>query len=214
MREKRSKISAKDFLPIKIIGRGAFGEVRLCRTKENEYVAIKKLKKSEMIFKNQIKHLKTEKKVLFQACEEWIPKMYCSFKDNKYLYLVMEYLPGGDLMNFFIQRDILPEEEAKFYIAQLVIAINSIHKMNFIHRDIKPDNILIDKNGHIKLSDFGLCAEYNIQPKIDYFRKFGIGRKGTKCDKFSRKKRRSLLYSTVGTPDYIAPEIFSQSGYD
>jgi serine/threonine kinase 38 len=71
----------------------------------------------------------------------------------------MEYLPGGDLMNVLIKKDILTEEEAKFYISELVLAIDSIHKMNYIHRDLKPDNILIARDGHLKISDFGLCKE-------------------------------------------------------
>jgi len=69
----------------------------------------------------------------------------------------MEYLPGGDLMNLLIARDILTEEESRFYAAELVLAIEAVHKLNCIHRDIKPDNVLIGKDGHIKLSDFGLC---------------------------------------------------------
>lgn len=76
---KRQKMSAKDFIPIKIIGRGAFGEVRLCRTKENQYVAIKKIRKADMIYKNQIKHLNAEKNLLKAANTEWVPKLYCSF---------------------------------------------------------------------------------------------------------------------------------------
>lgn len=69
----------------------------------------------------------------------------------------MEYIAGGDLMTLLMKKDILTEEESKFYIAELILAVDSIHKMNFIHRDLKPDNILIDSLGHIKLSDFGLC---------------------------------------------------------
>ncbi len=82
----------------------------------------------------------------------------------------MEYLPGGDMMNLFIKKDILKEEEAKFYVAELMIAIDQVHKMNYIHRDLKPDNILIDEKGHIKLSDFGLCAKYDIRPSFEAFR--------------------------------------------
>ena len=75
----------------------------------------------------------------------------------------MEYVPGGDLMNLFIKRDIIPEEEAKFYIAELVLAIQEVHDLNYIQRDLKPDNVLICADGHLKLSDFGLCAEYKME---------------------------------------------------
>ena len=242
-KRERKKISARDYIPIKIIGRGAFGEVRLCRKKDKNYIAIKKLKKSEMIYKNQIKHLNAEKNVLLQASEEWVPKMYKTFKDKKYLYLVMEYMPGGDLMNLFIKKDVLDEEESKFYIAEILLAIESLHKMNYIHRDLKPDNILIGKDGHIKLSDFGLCAKYDVKNGLDLFKNSNIEKKTEKNllkekinsetekkqnEKFekniiippkkkSKKKthrKRDLLFSTVGTPDYIAPEIFLQTGYD
>lgn len=80
----------------------------------------------------------------------------------------MDYLAGGDLMTVLMKKDILTEEESKFYIAELILAVASVHKMNYIHRDIKPDNILIGKDGHIKLSDFGLCKHTDIKPKIDF----------------------------------------------
>lgn len=94
-----------------------------------------------------------------------------SFQDDKYLYLVMEFLVGGDLMTVLMKKDILTEEEAKFYTAELVLSVASVHKMNYIHRDLKPDNVLLGKNGHIKLSDFGLCKQTEIRPKIDFGRK-------------------------------------------
>ena len=83
----------------------------------------------------------------------------------------MEYLPGGDLMTLLMKKDILSEEDSKFYIAELILAVDAIHKMNFIHRDLKPDNILIDNLGHLKLSDFGLCKHTEIKPRIDFGRK-------------------------------------------
>ena len=209
LKKQRAKLSAKDFHPVKIIGRGAFGEVRLCRTAKNEYVAVKKLKKSEMVYKNQIKHIMAEKEVLAEIDNEWVPELLYAFQDSKHLYLVMEYMPGGDLMNLFIEKDVLSEDDARLYMAELVLAIESIHKMNYIHRDLKPDNILIDKDGHLKLSDFGLCAKYDIKPRFDSM----VG-KTTLKGPFGAKKRRKLLYSTVGTPDYIAPEVFQQNGYN
>ena len=127
----------------------------------------------------------------------------------------MEYLPGGDLMNILMKRDILPEEEARFYIAETILAVDSVHKMNYIHRDLKPDNLLIDKRGHIKLSDFGLCKHTNIMGE-------GMSIKKINDDDFSKlstrnsefKRSRVLAFSTVGTPDYIAPEVFGKQGYN
>ena len=89
------------------------------------------------------------------ADKTWIVDLECSFQDEKFLYLVMEYLPGGDLMSLLMKKDILSEEEAKFFTAETLLALDSVHKMNYIHRDLKPDNILIGKDGHIKLTDFG-----------------------------------------------------------
>ncbi len=218
VRRLRTRVSAKNFTPIKIIGRGAFGEVRLCRTEDNEIVAVKKLKKTEIVFKNQIRHLMTEKELMQEARVEWVPELKCTFQDEKYLYLVMEYLAGGDMMNLLIQKDVLAEEAAKFYIAELIVAVDSVHKMNYIHRDLKPDNILIDKSGHVKLSDFGLCAKYQIKSPFESnrFRSNVIPAKlvSSEATSLCKKRKRTLLYSTVGTPDYIAPEVFFQEGYD
>lgn len=118
---RRKKISARDFTPLTIIGRGAFGEVRLCRWKDtSEVVAVKKMNKSEMEKKNQIAHVRAERNILASAQNPWIVELKCSFQDDKYLYLVMEYLAGGDLMTLLMKKDILSEDEAKFYMAEAV----------------------------------------------------------------------------------------------
>jgi len=151
-----------------------------------------------MIGKNQIGHVKAEVGVLAAANNPWVVELKCSFQDDKYLYLVMEFLAGGDLMSYLVKKDTIEEEEAKFYMAELILAVESVHKLNYIHRDLKPDNILIDKEGHIKLSDFGLCAKYEIiKPSFP----------------LPKNNKRARLYSTVGTPDYIAPEVFEEGGY-
>ena len=111
----------------------------------------------------------------------------------------MEYLPGGDLMNLLIIKDILKEEEAKFYLCEMVLAIEAIHNLDCIHRDIKPDNILIDKYGHIKLSDFGLAKIADNIFKEDIY--------NYKGNKHSRN------YSCVGTAYYVAPEVLNKNGY-
>ncbi|KAF3650229.1 putative ran-binding protein 1 -like protein c-like [Capsicum annuum] len=105
----------------------------------------------------KVEHVRAERNLLAEVASHCIVKLYYSFQDAEYLYLVMEYLPGGDMMTLLMREDTLSESVAKFYIAQSVLAIESIHKHNYIHRDIKPDNLLLDKNGHTKLSDFGLC---------------------------------------------------------
>ena len=211
---RRKKITAKDYEPQKIIGRGAFGEVRLCKIIENgQLCAVKKMKKSEMIYKNQIQHVQQERNILVEADTLWVVDLICSFKDERYLYLSMEYMAGGDQMTLQMKKDILTEEEAKFYMAEMVLAVESVHKMNYIHRDLKPDNIQIDLEGHIKLSDFGLCAKYDIKPRIEYL--LEMRKINQHLSPEERKKhKRKLLYSTVGTPDYIAPEVFERKGYN
>ncbi|KAG5002518.1 hypothetical protein AAZX31_10G005900 [Glycine max] len=229
MRLQRHKMGADDFEPLTMIGKGAFGEVRICREKATGHVyAMKKLKKSEMLRRGQVEHVKAERNLLAEVDSNCIVKLYCSFQDEEYLYLIMEYLPGGDMMTLLMRKDILTEDEARFYVGETVLAIESIHKHNYIHRDIKPDNLLLDRNGHMKLSDFGLCKPLdcsNLQEK-DF--SVGMNRSGalqsdgrpvapkrTQQEQLQhwQKNRRMLAYSTVGTPDYIAPEVLLKKGY-
>ena len=153
-------MNIKDFESISIIGKGAFGEVRVCKyTPTGEIVAVKKMKKDEMYKKNQILHVRAERDVLSEARLPWVVELKYSFQDDTYLYLVMEFCAGGDLMSLLINKDILSEDEARFYTAELVLCLEAVHKLKCIHRDIKPDNILIEKSGHVKLSDFGLSKK-------------------------------------------------------
>lgn len=233
LRKKRKKISIFDFEPLKIIGKGAFGEVRVCKYIPNgDIVAIKKMKKEEMHKKNQVLHVRAERDVLSEAKNEWIVDLKFSFQDQHYLYLGMEFLPGGDLMSLLMARDILPENDAKFYAAEIVLAIESVHKLDCIHRDLKPDNVLIDANGHVKLSDFGLSKKLDLKLIDNNDLKNNSNNMNTNsyrggaknnlsyAQQFSQfksmknsKKRRAFAFSTVGTPDYIAPEVIRQKGY-
>ena len=210
-RFSREKQTIRDYESLAIIGRGAFGEVHVCRQKTTgEIVAIKKIKKEELFSKNQVIHVRNEQLFMSKVKSPWIVDLKASFQDEEYLYLVMEYLPGGDLMNLLIQKDILTEEEARFYIAELILSIESIHKLDCIHRDIKPDNILIDKNGHIKLSDFGLAK---ISEKLfEQKNNNNIIIKNYNENENDIKKHQKN-YSCVGTAYYVAPEVLNKKGY-
>jgi len=155
------------------------------------------------------------------ADNPWVVKLHFSFQDDKNLYLVMEYLPGGDLMTILMKYDILTEEQTRFYIAETALAIHSVHQLNYVHRDLKPDNILLDRDGHVKLSDFGLCKAFDTPPVmfVDQYNKDATGAAPVAAEDAkstslkATHRNRKLAYSTVGTPDYIAPEVFAQTGY-
>ncbi|BAT16776.1 Os12g0290100 [Oryza sativa Japonica Group] len=135
MRSRRHKMGVDDFELLTIIGRGAFGEVRLCREKATSNVyAMKKLKKSEMLRRGQVEHVRAERNLLAEVDSAYIVKLYCSFQDEEFLYLVMEYLPGGDMMTLLMRKDTLTDDESRFYVAETILAIESIHKHNYIHR--------------------------------------------------------------------------------
>lgn len=231
LRLKRSRLGVEDFEPLKVIGRGAFGEVRLVQKKDTGHVyAMKILRKADMLEKEQVAHVRAERDVLVEADHQWVVKMYYSFQDAMNLYLIMEFLPGGDMMTLLMKKDTLSEDCTQFYIAETALAIDSIHKLGFIHRDIKPDNLLLDAKGHIKLSDFGLCTGLKKSHRTEFYRDLSQAKPSDFSMYFDRnasnpmdskrraeswkKNRRQLAYSTVGTPDYIAPEVFMQTGYN
>jgi len=120
--------------------------------------ALKKMKKAKLLKNDQVAYARQERDLMTMADNEWIVNLQFSFQDPQYLYLVMEYLAGGDLMTLLINKQFLTEDQTRFFIAEIIMAIESIHKLEYVHRDIKPDNILIGVDGHIKLSDFGLCT--------------------------------------------------------
>ncbi|CAB4066333.1 STK38 [Lepeophtheirus salmonis] len=151
LRFKRSRLGVDDFDSLKIIGRGAFGEVRLVQKVDTGHVYAMKI---------------LHKKQIINGCV----KMHYSFQDLNNLYLIMEFLPGGDMMTLLMKKDTLSEEVTQFYIAETGLAIEAIHKLGFIHRDIKPDNLLLDARGHVKLSDFGLCTGLKKSHRTEFYR--------------------------------------------
>jgi serine/threonine-protein kinase RIM15 len=150
--------SIKDFEIIKPISKGAFGSVFLSKKKATgEYFAIKVLKKADMVAKNQVTNVKAERAIMmWQGESDFVAKLYWTFSSKEYLYLVMEYLNGGDCASLVKVLGGLPEDWAKRYIAEVVLGVEHLHNRGIVHRDLKPDNLLIDQKGHLKLTDFGL----------------------------------------------------------
>ncbi|XP_054548798.1 serine/threonine-protein kinase MRCK beta isoform X2 [Talpa occidentalis] len=181
---KEMQLHREDFEIIKVIGRGAFGEVAVVRMKNTERIyAMKILNKWEMLKRAETACFREERDVLVNGDCQWITTLHYAFQDENYLYLVMDYYVGGDLLTLLSKfEDKLPEDMARFYIGEMVLAIDSIHQLHYVHRDIKPDNVLLDVNGHIRLADFGSCLKMNDDGTV----------------------QSSVA---VGTPDYISPEI-------
>nr|CAD7255964.1 unnamed protein product [Timema shepardi] len=181
---KSLRLTRDDFEIVKVIGRGAFGEVCVVKMKGSDKVfAMKILNKWEMLKRAETACFKEERDVLVYGDRRWITNLHYAFQDDSNLYLVMDYYCGGDLLTLLSKfEDRLPEDMARFYIAEMVLAIGSIHDLRYVHRDIKPDNVLLDANGHIRLADFGSCLK--------------LYEDGTVQSNVA-----------VGTPDYISPEI-------
>lgn len=235
IRLKRAKMDKSMFVKIKTLGVGAFGEVCLASKVDTAALyAMKTLRKKDVLLRNQVAHVKAERDILAEADNEWVVRLYYSFQDRESLYFVMEYIPGGDMMSLLIRLGIFEEELARFYIAELTCAVESVHKMGFIHRDIKPDNILIDRDGHIKLTDFGLCTGFRWTHDSKYYQSGDHVRQDSmdfskewedpancRCGdrlkplerRAARQHQRCLAHSLVGTPNYIAPEVLLRTGY-
>lgn len=182
-----NRLSSNDFTLIQIIGRGAFGEVQLVRMKETKKIyAMKILNKFEMIRRSDTAFFWEERDIMAYTKSDWIVQLHYSFQDDKNLYMVMDYMPGGNMVSL-MERYEIPEPWAKFYIAELVLALDAVHKMGYIHRDVKPENMLMDSKGHLKLADFGTCMKMDKSGKVH-------------CE------------TAVGTPDYISPEVLKSQG--
>ncbi|ODO10449.1 hypothetical protein I350_01044 [Cryptococcus amylolentus CBS 6273] len=186
LRERRRKVDVRAFEMGRVIGHGAFGVVRIAREREGgRLVAMKQLRKADMLQKSQEGHVKAEKDLLASASSSRPPlpnlpassapapsrivQLFYAFQDTDHLYLVLEYMGGGDLLNLLVERDTFSEEMTRVYVAEMVLALEETHGLGYVHRDIKPDNFLFDQEGHIKISDFGLATDLHWAHDTSYY---------------------------------------------
>nr|CCA26378.1 RPS6 protein kinase putative [Albugo laibachii Nc14] len=185
----KDKVTLDDFKLIKVIGKGSFGKVLLVRKLDSGFLyAMKVLRKENIIKRNQVEHTRTERHVLGYVRHPFIVGMNYAFQTAEKLYFVLDYCAGGELFFHLGKVQRFPQARARFYAAEITLAIEYVHNLGIIYRDLKPENVLLDANGHIRLTDFGLSKE-------------GIQ------DDFSGAN------SFCGTPEYLAPEILNRSGH-
>ena len=184
------KITYTDFQPLKLLGTGSFGRVLLVRfLKNNKLYAMKILSKTQIKLKRQQEHTKTERDLMVKVNCPFVVNIKFAFQDESKLYIVSDFMQGGDMFfHLHSQKKKVSEKTAKFYIIELILGLEFLHKNNVIYRDLKPENILMDTDGHLKISDFGL----------------------SKILEYPEEK----AYTLCGTPQYIAPEIIKNKGYD
>ncbi|WRX17754.1 Protein kinase domain - like 10 [Theobroma cacao] len=215
----RDRTTIDDFEIIKPISRGAFGRVFLAKKRTTgDLFAIKVLKKADMIRKNAVESILAERDILISVRNPFVVRFFYSFTCRENLYLVMEYLNGGDLYSLLRNLGCLDEEVARVYIAEVVLALEYLHSLHVVHRDLKPDNLLIAHDGHIKLTDFGLSKVGLINSTDDLS---GPAVSGTsllddeqpQLSASEHQQERRKKRSAVGTPDYLAPEILLGTGH-
>lgn len=166
-------IEIAGYQAVRVLGKGSFGIVQLVMPQPAEdsvdciiaperssVFAMKIIRKSNMLRNAQEAHLRAERDFLVKSeGSRWIVPLLSSFQDNTNLYLVMDYMPGGDFLGLLLREDMLDEHITKWYIAEMILCIEETHRLGWIHRDIKPDNFLISASGHLKISDFGLSFD-------------------------------------------------------
>jgi serine/threonine protein kinase len=178
------------FKMIKVIGKGSFGKVFLVRdiSSQGRMYAMKVLQKEHIIRRNQVEHTKTERNVLGYIKHPFIVGLNFAFQTRDKLYFVLDYCAGGELFFHLGRVGTFPEDRARFYTAEIALALEHVHKLDIIYRDLKPENVLLDTQGHVRLTDFGLSKE-------------GI------------TNNVSGATSFCGTPEYLAPEILNRQGH-
>ncbi|KAK4455488.1 Serine/threonine-protein kinase [Podospora aff. communis PSN243] len=211
------EVGPQSFDKIKLIGKGDVGKVYLVREKKSSRLyAMKVLSKKEMIKRNKIKRALAEQEILATSNHPFIVTLYHSFQSEDYLYLCMEYCSGGEFFRALQTRPgkCIPEDDARFYAAEVTAALEYLHLMGFIYRDLKPENILLHQSGHIMLSDFDLSKQSDPGGKPTMI----IGKNGTSTSSLPTIDTKSCIAnfrtnSFVGTEEYIAPEVIKGSGH-
>lgn len=183
------KLTFHDFEKLKVLGKGSFGEVLLVKLKANsKYYAMKILTKKNVKLRHQEVHTKAERDLMVRINCPFIVSIKFAFQDATNLYIITEFMQGGEMFFHMHREKRFDDDKTKFYVVEMVLAIEFMHKNKMLYRDLKPENIMVDKNGHIKLTDFGLSKMV--------------------------KKTKEKAFTICGTPQYLAPEVLSDDGYD
>jgi len=181
-------LSSEDFELLKVIGKGSLGKVLQVRKKDtNRIYAMKVLNKKELVKQQEVEHILSERNVLIKNTSPFLVSLKFSFQTPEKLYLILDYVNGGELFYHLQKVTSFNEERAKFYTAELTLALGHLHKYNIIYRDLKPENVLLDGTGHIALTDFGLCKE-----NVSF---------------------NETTNTFCGTAEYLAPEVLERKGY-
>ncbi|PYH44172.1 kinase-like protein [Aspergillus saccharolyticus JOP 1030-1] len=216
-------VSLAGFEAIKVLGRGSFGIVRLVREKKavesvkKDVFAMKVIRKSAMIRNSQEGHLRAERDFLVASAKSrWVVPLIASFQDRDHLYLVMDYMVGGDFLGLLMRQGILPEGIARWYVAEMILCVEEAHRLCWIHRDVKPDNFLISASGHLRISDFGLAFDghwahdqvYYNEQRYSLLRKLGIQVTGDSQDRReARKPPKTSIHENRSDSDCTPPSM-------
>ncbi|PLB47824.1 camp-dependent protein kinase catalytic subunit PkaC1 [Aspergillus steynii IBT 23096] len=185
-RTTKGKYSLEDFALQRTLGTGSFGRVHLVQSKHNHrFYAIKVLKKAQVVKMKQIEHTNDERRMLNRVRHPFLVTLWGTWQDSRNLYMVMDFVEGGELFSLLRKSQRFPNPVAKFYAAEVTLALEYLHSQQIIYRDLKPENLLLDRHGHLKITDFGFAKEVP-----------------------------DITWTLCGTPDYLAPEVVSSKGYN